>query len=265
MAKVSNVHTKDGINWHCEQRGSGPHIILIPSGEGDCSSFEKLADILSSSFTVTTFDMPGFSRSTGPEATLQGVTPSLLASQIVNLMDELSIDRATFYGSSSGGLAALAMVTDYPDRVRNAILHEVPLGPGPDYLVALTKLDDSAIVGILRNVFATEMNEDEEAWKALGPEYHARLDKNYVVWVRKYVDSNLTSSLDQTRIGHKPVDWTIGALTVTAAFFNNVVTACNAGIPIGLLPSKHFPQVSIPEVLAQHIQVATSKHLEFFA
>jgi hypothetical protein len=36
-------------------------------------------------------------------------------------------------------------------------------------------------------------------------------------------------------------------------FFDNVVTAQAAGIPIGLLMCKHFPQVSIPDALADHI------------
>jgi pimeloyl-ACP methyl ester carboxylesterase len=261
MAQITHVSTKDGIIWYCEQQGSGPHVILIPSGEGDCSCFAKVAGILSRSFTVTTFDMPGFSRSIAPEIALHGVTASLLASQIVGLMDELSIDEATFYGSSSGGLAALALVTDYPGRVRNAIVHEVPLGTSAQ-IESLTKLDDGTIVDICRNIFANSMNEDTEAWEALGEEYHARLEKNYVVWVRKYADSSLTKSLDQSRIGQKPVDWTIGALTVAGTFFNNVTTACNAGIPIGLLPSKHFPQVSIPDILAEHIQITAVKHLE---
>src|SRR5262245_66517631 len=51
----------------------------------------------------------------------------------------------------------------------------------------------------------------------------------------------------------RPVTWTIGGLTPTERFFDNVVTAHAAGLQLGLLQCKHFPQVSIPEVLANHI------------
>jgi hypothetical protein len=37
------VHKSGGINWYCEQRGKGPHVVLVPSGEGDCAAFEVVA------------------------------------------------------------------------------------------------------------------------------------------------------------------------------------------------------------------------------
>jgi pimeloyl-ACP methyl ester carboxylesterase len=55
-----------GIDWYCEARGRGTHIVLIPSGEGDCGSFAHVADDLAEDFSVLTFDMPGFSRSGPP-------------------------------------------------------------------------------------------------------------------------------------------------------------------------------------------------------
>ena len=51
----------DSISWYYELRGRGPTVVLIPSGEGDCGSFEKVAVMLAREFTVLTFDMPGFS------------------------------------------------------------------------------------------------------------------------------------------------------------------------------------------------------------
>jgi hypothetical protein len=68
MLKTFIVKTQDGIEWYCEQQGSGPNLILIPSGEGDCFSFSKTASLLSTTFTVTTFDTPGFSRTTAPDS-----------------------------------------------------------------------------------------------------------------------------------------------------------------------------------------------------
>ena len=33
-------HQAGGIEWYCEQRGDGPAVVLVPSGEGDCASFD---------------------------------------------------------------------------------------------------------------------------------------------------------------------------------------------------------------------------------
>ena len=41
--------------------------MLVPSGEGDCGNFATVADALADEFTVLTFDIPGFSRSSVPQ------------------------------------------------------------------------------------------------------------------------------------------------------------------------------------------------------
>ena len=44
-------------------------------------------------------------------------------------------------------------------------------------------------------------------------------------------------------------------------FFSNVQLAASLGILLNLLPCKHFPQVSIPDLLADHIRRSASRHL----
>jgi hypothetical protein len=66
------------------------------------------------------------------------------------------------------------------------MVHEVPLNHSPQ-LEKLSALPDDEIVSICWNVFSNMFNEDTAAWEALGPEFHSRLEKNYVTWIRKYV------------------------------------------------------------------------------
>ncbi|GIJ83181.1 hypothetical protein Asppvi_001700 [Aspergillus pseudoviridinutans] len=202
--------------------------------------------------------MPGMSRTVAPRACYQNVTPQLLAGQIIGLMDELSIPVATFYGCSSGGATVLALVANHPARVRSGIVHEVPFTLHP-HLAALTSLSDAEIVAACRNIYFTGMNEDEAAFRELGSEYHSRLDRNYITWVRNYV-TTISPNLREEGLTKRPITWTIGALTPAGAFFENVKIACRCGIDIGLLPCMHFPQVSIPEKLALHIQEAAMKY-----
>lgn len=258
--KVFKVETEDGISWHVEQSGSGsaPHILFIPSGEGDCHSFYKVAELLSPTFTVTTFDMPGFSRSIPAPHALDNLTPYLIAKQILGLMDKLSIPTATFYGSSSGGVVATAMLQEHEERVERIIVHEMPM-------VTLKNLKDWAlwpesenpkIVEICKSIFLNGMNENTEAWLGLGEKYHKRLEKNYVTWVRNYapvVEEMRWGKEELEKIKGK-IHWTLGGQMPLAMFYNNVVLATELGIKIKVLDCKHFAYVSIPELLAKYIK-----------
>ncbi|KIV85055.1 hypothetical protein PV11_00791 [Exophiala sideris] len=261
MTTTTRVATRDGIEWHCERQGQGPHLMLIPSGEGDCSNFAKVASLLASDFTITTFDMPGMSRSTAPEEALGDVTATKIANQVIGLMDELAIDTTIVYGCSSGGLVALSLAASYPERIQSAVVHEVPLSAK---LRMFTGKTDDEIVDTCRQLFADVMVEDREAWLALGTEYHGRLDRNYLTWVHRYVN-RVERSFTGDELTRRPIHWTVGELSPMGLYFENVVAACGAGIPIGLLPCRHFPQVTIPDTLAEHIRVAGKnwKHLDY--
>src|SRR5215813_727349 len=182
-------HRVDSINWYCELRGRGPTVVLIPSGEGDCGSFEKVATMLAAEFTVLTFDMPGFSRSSDPPNFAE-YSLSQAASEVAALVQSLGLGPATFYGCSSGGVIAFCLAADHSDLVRKVVVHEVPLSPVNEELAQLTTLEDDAIIRVCQDLFRNQMNENAEAWDALGEAFHRRLERNYVTWVHHYVDKN---------------------------------------------------------------------------
>jgi pimeloyl-ACP methyl ester carboxylesterase len=242
----------DFIDWYYELSGKGPTVVLIPSGEGDCGSFEKVAASLSRQFTVLTFDMPGFSRSSDPPD-FANYSMGRAAREVAGLVQALELGPATFYGCSSGAHVALTLAAEHPDLVQNVAIHEIPLSVRGD-LGAWTTLEDDGIVRACRDLFRNQMNESAEAWDGLGEAYHKRLERNYVTWVRRYVGQpQIFRQFVPEELRRRPVTWTIGGLSPAFMFFDNVLTAQAAGIPIGLLMCKHFPQVSIPDVLADHI------------
>ncbi|KEF52550.1 uncharacterized protein A1O9_11392 [Exophiala aquamarina CBS 119918] len=264
MRTRSNITTKNGIHWYYEQEGSGPHVVLIPDGLGECKMFDKpMSLIANSGFTVTTFDMPGMSRSSeAPPETYQEITAQKLASYVISICDELAIDKATFWGCSSGGCTVLALVADYPTRVRNALAHEVPTYLMED-LKPLLEMDDEAVSAAMSsNVVVGSVGDIEGSWQELGEEAHARLWKNYPRWARGYPGYIPQSTpVSKEDLIKAPLDWTVGASTPTARFLDNIVTATKHNIPFQTLPGMHFPYVTHPEVFAEYVVEKTRKYL----
>jgi hypothetical protein len=71
----------------------------------------------------------------------------------------------------------------------------------------------------------------------------------------------LGRNFSEEELRRRPVDWTIGSLSSAGEFFKNTVVATRAGIDIGLLECMHFPQVTVPGALAEHIRGKASKYL----
>ncbi|KPI44968.1 uncharacterized protein AB675_2329 [Cyphellophora attinorum] len=256
--------TKDGIKWYYEQEGSGPDVILVPDGLGDCAVMDRpMSLIAASGFRVTTVDMPGMSRSSAPLEACRKVTPRKLALQINNLLEHLDIDNATVWGCSSGALCALGLCAYYPDRLRNVFMHEAPLQL-LDMLKDLPQMDDRAIVDAMVPI-SRQMAGDpkaQEAWDQLPKEVHARIEKNFIVWAHGYIsDLTFNLPLSDQDLHQRPIAWSVGASTPMAAFFNNVVTATKASLPISLLPGGHFPYVTHPEEMARYIVEITRKYV----
>jgi pimeloyl-ACP methyl ester carboxylesterase len=243
-------------------------IVLIPSGEGDCGNFATVADALAGEFTVLTFDTPGFSRSSAPS---ESVSALLLTGQIASLVTSLGLAPATFYGCSSGGIAALSLAADHAEVVRNVIVHEAALMRDiawPDWTRArfaqLRSLDDAGIVHVCKEWFRTGMNSNPAAWDAIGGDYHARLEKNYVTWVRRYgsvSDSGDMPTFDRDELTRRPIAWSIGGFSEVHFAISNLRVAQRAQIEVEILRCKHFPQVEIPDALAEHIRRHTKAHL----
>lgn len=274
--EVLNVPTPDGINWHVKRFSdtstasvqNPEYIILIPSGEGDCDSLISTAAYIRTlipSSVVVIFDTPGFSRSTAIASAYASINPSQVAEQIITLLDTLSISTASFWGSSSAGGAVLTLLTLHPERVKRAMVHEVPLFAPPPF-VAMKKESDEVIRDYCRKMMETDFIEKEdggrEKWQALGEEYHKRLDANYVVWIRNLVEcyevptKELISQDNYAGLKQKPLHWTVGGLSDPDKLWKpNFEVAEVIGLQINTkyLMSGHFPQVTIPETLAEWI------------
>lgn len=125
----------------------------------------------------------------------------------------------------------------------------------------LTTLADDEIVKISKDRFRNELNESPAAWDALGEAFHDRLARNYVTWVRRYLAPGRFRRFAPDDLRGRPVTWTIGSLSPTDRFIDNIVAAEAASLHVGSLMCRHFPQVSIPDALAEHIAGVARLHV----
>jgi pimeloyl-ACP methyl ester carboxylesterase len=116
----------NGAELYHEVRGKGPSLLLIHGGGVDGGTFEKLADVLASDFTVVAYDRRGLSRSPRPTGWKQtSITEQ--AEDAAGLLMALRVAPAAVVGQSFGALIALELLLRHPDLVRRATL----LDPGP--------------------------------------------------------------------------------------------------------------------------------------
>jgi len=133
----------NGIEISYNVNGEGKAVMLI-GGFGMVKEgwAAQVAD-LEEHFQVITFDNRGVGESTVPS---ESFTIDDMAADVVGLLDHLGIDEALVFGTSMGGLITQALVLDYPDRVRKAVLGCTSHGgrhavqPEPEVMEALASI-----------------------------------------------------------------------------------------------------------------------------
>jgi acetyltransferase/esterase len=107
-----------------EVTGSGPLLILIPGATGSADSFKSVTQHLAAYYTVLTYDRRGFSRSEldGPQVYDRRLETD--TEDVRRLIEHVGDEPATVFGSSSGGVVALEVLTCHPSVVRTLVPFE---------------------------------------------------------------------------------------------------------------------------------------------
>jgi pimeloyl-ACP methyl ester carboxylesterase len=127
----------NGLNFHYQQAGSGPDVILIHGVTGDLSIWFlcEAMGVLARSFRVTAFDLRGHGYSDVPR---DGYTSADQAGDVVAIMDGLGIERAALVGHSFGAVIATHAAVLYPGRIDGLVLSD-PSFPALRHLENLSR------------------------------------------------------------------------------------------------------------------------------
>ncbi len=120
----------NALAWRVEGREGAPWLILSNSLATDMSMWQPQIAALAASRRVLRYDTRGHGASA---AVAPPYTPSLLAGDVVALMDHLGIERADFMGLSLGGMTGLALAMRHPARIGRLVCADARADAPPAY------------------------------------------------------------------------------------------------------------------------------------
>jgi pimeloyl-ACP methyl ester carboxylesterase len=110
----------NGIEISYDDLGAGAlPVIFIHGFPFNKSSWQPQLDAMQEHFRVIAYDNRGFGQS---QAGDEKLTVTLMANDLIKLMDSLEIDKAIICGLSMGGYIVLNAVTRFPDRFTAFVL-----------------------------------------------------------------------------------------------------------------------------------------------
>ncbi|MBD2742691.1 2-succinyl-6-hydroxy-2,4-cyclohexadiene-1-carboxylate synthase [Coleofasciculus sp. FACHB-1120] len=121
--------TFDNYQFHYSLSGSTdkPIILFLHGFMGDCNEFNQVISFLSNQFCCLAIDLPGHGQTKvmgGDECYKMANT----AHALLNLLEQLSIEKCFLVGYSMGGRLALYLTLHFPERFPKVVLESASPG-----------------------------------------------------------------------------------------------------------------------------------------
>lgn len=122
-----HFRVRDGLSLHYrDYPGSHevPPILCLHGLTRNARDFERLADRYAGRFRVLALDFRGRALS-DPDPDPKRYHPLTYAQDVIQMLDQLAIERAIFIGTSLGGLVTMVVAGLAPQRIAAAVLNDV--------------------------------------------------------------------------------------------------------------------------------------------
>ncbi|MCA1058977.1 alpha/beta hydrolase [Rossellomorea aquimaris] len=104
-------------------QGVGKEYVVFLHGIGGTSKiFCKQLETFKKYYNVVTIHLPGHGKSPGVESYDEPFTIDLIVREVVEVLDEIKIERAHFIGISLGSVVIHHLMQQAPERVKSAVL-----------------------------------------------------------------------------------------------------------------------------------------------
>lgn len=102
-------------------KGNGPPVVLIHGFASSLDTWDLLIPQLEKTHRVVALDLKGFGWTDRPEG---DYSPAAQAKMVLQLLDQLGIEKAAFVGHSWGSSVTLALALGAPERVTRIALYD---------------------------------------------------------------------------------------------------------------------------------------------
>ncbi|MFC9975839.1 alpha/beta fold hydrolase [Spirillospora sp. NPDC127200] len=155
----------NGLDLYHEVHGEGRPLLLLHGGLHTLDlSFGALLPGLAAEHRVIAVEMQGHGRTPDID---RPPTPENLAGDMVALLDHLGVGRTDVFGFSLGGLVALQMAIDAPERVGRVVMASAPCAPDGFHAEVH---GPAARPGVGRMPTERDFQDMREAYRRLAPD-----------------------------------------------------------------------------------------------
>jgi pimeloyl-ACP methyl ester carboxylesterase len=117
--------SRDGLELYYRSYGSGDDVVIcLPGLTRNCRDFEAIAEHLAPAWRVISPDLRGRGQSARDPKPVQ-YHPGTYVKDIWTLLDGLSLERVAVIGTSLGGLMAMIMADQQPQRLRGVVINDI--------------------------------------------------------------------------------------------------------------------------------------------
>lgn len=148
------VQLEDGLTLRYVRTGNGPPLVLLHTIRTQLDYYEKLVPLLSDRYEVIVLDLPGHGQSSITEA---AYTEEYFRHAMREFITKLDLKDVTLVGESIGGVLALTVSTELPDRVKRIIALN-PYDYGEKFGGGIRRSDNGWMVSLF-NIFGSHTLE----------------------------------------------------------------------------------------------------------
>ncbi|MGB3509936.1 MAG: 2-succinyl-6-hydroxy-2,4-cyclohexadiene-1-carboxylate synthase [Microcoleaceae cyanobacterium] len=138
------------FNYYVTTKTNKPVILLLHGFMGSSNDFMDAIFQLSENFCCLTLDLPGHGK-TRVIGSDEYYNMANTAMALINLLDELKIDKCDLFGYSMGGRLALYMAINFPTRFDRLILESASPGLKTEAERSLRRRSDFKLADKLEN------------------------------------------------------------------------------------------------------------------
>lgn len=109
------------MKLHYQRLGQGAPLVILHGLFGSLENWGMQAKALSEQFDILAIDLRNHGRSPHAEA----IDYKLMSTDLLELLDSLSLDKVLLMGHSMGGKVAMQFALDYPGRVEKLVVVDI--------------------------------------------------------------------------------------------------------------------------------------------